>query len=319
MLAKRALPALISLITAVMVAGAPPAHASPATCAHAGAVKSVAGQQFVCKPSGGALRWSKATAASTRAYVPPSAAVQKISQGQCEALMPAGWTMTTDERSQVADTFSSDRKSWAAWGMAAVNPAMQPYASAYGVEPGFYSKVPAEQAMATLRIAATNLGYAKDFVAVGPTASDGVYHATEVRSGNARGFLMWADPGFPGDGVNYAYISSFRGTLAPASTSDVDFMRQVRNMLSIRCATQVKLSSPPFSASAKPAAGSSGKTGSSDGYNAQLDTFWGHDPQTGQNYSLTNADLVSTGCGTGNTVAVVQKGNSCVELAPGRA
>lgn len=191
---------------------------------------------------------------------------------------------------------------------------MQPYWQTYGVDKDFYSPVPALQAMGTMRMVAKNLGYSTNLSKVGQTITQGMYKATKIKSSNAVGFLIWADNPYQGDGVNFTYIAAIRGAIAPTGTSDNELLRQIRNGLSIQCTTQLRQSPDPF----KPSSGVPKKKSSSS-YNSQLDTFWAHDPNTGQNYSLTNSDLVNTGCGTGNTVAVKVVGNSCVELVPGRS
>ena len=249
--------------------------------------------------------------------LPDSAAVSKTTSGACSALLPKGWSFSADARSQAADGYSPNRRSWVGWGMWAVNSAMQPYWQVYGVDPDFYSPVPELQAMATLRMVAKDLQYSTDFTKVGPSVSQGMYKAAKVKSRNAVGILVWADQPYPGDGVTFTYIDAVRATLAPKGTSDNDLLRQMRNALSIQCTTQLRASPEPFSPSSsikKPK-----KAGRSDQYNSQLDSFWAHDPATGQNYSLTNSDLVTTGCGSGNTVAVKVVGNSCIELVPGRS
>jgi len=249
--------------------------------------------------------------------VPDSAAVSRTTSGNCSAYLPSGWTLSTDDRSQAADGFSADRKSWVGWTMMAVNSAMQPYWQVYGVDPDFYSADPAAQAMGTLRMVARNLGFSTDITKVGKVVSQGIYKASKVSSPTSVGILVWADQPFPGDGANFDYISVFRAALAPKGTSDNELLRQMRNALSIQCTTQLRPSPDAFSPSStikKPK-----QSGKRDQYNSQLDTFWAHDPETGQNYSLTNSDLVTTGCGSGSTVAVKVVGNNCIELAPGRS
>lgn len=249
--------------------------------------------------------------------VPDSAAVSRTTSGNCSAYLPSGWTLSTDDRSQAADGFSADRKSWVGWTMMAVNSAMQPYWQVYGVDPDFYSADPAAQAMGTLRMVARNLGFSTDMTKVGKVVSQGIYKASKVSSPTSVGILVWADQPFPGDGANFDYISVFRAALAPKGTSDNELLRQMRNALSIQCTTQLRPSPDAFTPSStikKPK-----QSGKRDQYNSQLDTFWAHDPETGQNYSLTNSDLVTTGCGSGSTVAVKVVGNNCIELAPGRS
>lgn len=249
--------------------------------------------------------------------VPESAAVARATSGNCSAYLPSGWVLSTDDRSQAADGFSADRRSWVGWTMLAVNSAMQPYWQTYGVDPDFYSPDPAAQAMGTLRMVSRNLGFSPDITKVGKVVSQGIYKATKVTSPTSVGILVWADQPFPGDGVNFDYISVFRAALAPKGTSDNELLRQMRNALSIQCTTQLRPSPDAFSPSStikKPK-----QTGRRDQYNSQLDTFWAHDPETGQNYSLTNSDLVTTGCGSGSTVAVKVVGNRCIELSPGRS
>lgn len=249
--------------------------------------------------------------------VPDSAAVSRTTSGNCSAYLPSGWTLSTDDRSQAADGFSADRKSWVGWTMMAVNSAMQPYWQVYGVDPDFYSADPAAQAMGTLRMVARNLGFSTDMTKVGKVVSQGIYKASKVSSPTSVGIVVWADQPFPGDGANFDYISVFRAALAPKGTSDNELLRQMRNALSIQCTTQLRPSPDAFTPSStikKPK-----QSGKRDQYNSQLDTFWAHDPETGQNYSLTNSDLVTTGCGSGSTVAVKVVGNNCIELAPGRS
>ena len=249
--------------------------------------------------------------------VPDSAAVSRTTSGNCSAYLPGGWTLSTDDRSQAADGFSADRRSWVGWTMMAVNSAMQPYWQVYGVDPDFYSADPAAQAMGTLRMVARNLGFSTDITKVGKVVSQGIYKASKVSSPTSVGILVWADQPFPGDGANFDYISVFRAALAPKGTSDNELLRQMRNALSIQCTTQLRPSPDAFTPSStikKPK-----QSGKRDQYNSQLDTFWAHDPETGQNYSLTNSDLVTTGCGSGSTVAVKVVGNNCIELAPGRS
>ena len=249
--------------------------------------------------------------------LPGGAAVSPVSARNCSALLPKGWSLTSDDRSQAADGYSPNRRNWVGYGMWGVNSAMQPYWQVYGVDPDFYSPVPELQAMATLRMVAKDLKYDTTFTTVGPAVSQGMYKAVKVMSRNAVGIMVWADQPYPGDGVSFTYIAAFRATLAPKGTSDNELLRQMRNALSIQCTTQLRASPEPFSPSSsikKPK-----KAGRSDQYNSQLDSFWAHDPATGQTYSLTNSDLVTTGCGTGNTVAVKVVGNSCIELVPGRS
>ena len=166
-------------------------------------------------------------------------------------------------------------------------------------------------------MAAKNLGYSTDITKVGKVVSQGIYKASKVSSPTSVGILVWADQPFPGDGVNLSYISVFRAALAPKGTSDNELLRQMRNALSIQCTTQLRASPEAFSPSSRIKKPS--KNEKRDQYNSQLDTFWAHDPDTGQNYSLTNSDLVTTGCGSGSTVAVKVVGNRCVELSPGRS
>lgn len=249
--------------------------------------------------------------------LPESAAVTRMTSGNCSALLPSGWALSADERSQAADGYSADRRRWVGWTMLAVNSAMQPYWQTYGVDPDFSSPDPAAQAMGTLRMVARNLGVSTDITKVGKVVSQGIYKASKVMSPTSVGILIWADQPFPGDGATFDYISVFRAALAPRGTSDNELLRQARHALSIQCTTQLRPSPDAFSPSStirKPK-----ESGRRDQYNAQLDTFWAHDPDTGQNYSLTNSDLVTTGCGSGSTVAVKVVGSRCVELAPGRS
>lgn len=249
--------------------------------------------------------------------VPPDAAVSKVSSGKCSALLPTGWTMQTDPRSQEVAAFSSDRRSYVGWSMIAINSTLQPYWKAYGNDPDLYSPVPASQAMGMLRtVAKTYLGHTSPFTKVGPEVAQGMYKASKVQSTAAVGLIVWADQPPPGDGVTFNYIAIQRTVLAPKGTSDNTLLRMMRNALSITCSVQLVSSPDAFSPSStlKRAKKSGGNQ-----YNSQLDSFWAHDPDTGQNYSLTNSDLVSTGCGSGNTVAVKLSGNRCIELAPGRS
>lgn len=249
--------------------------------------------------------------------LPNEAAVSRATAGNCTALLPNGWNLSSDERSQAADGFSADRRQWVGWTMLPVNSAMQPFWQTYGVDPDFYSPDPAAQAMGTLRMVAKNQGLSTDITKVGKVVSQGIYKASKVTSPTSVGILAWADQPFPGDGVNFDYISVFRAALAPKGTPDNELLRQMRNALSIQCTTQLRPSPEAFSPSSRIKKPS--KDAKRDRYNAQLDTFWAHDPETGQNYSLTNSDLVTTGCGSGSTVAVKVVGNRCIELSSGRS
>lgn len=264
-----------------------------------------------------ALLVTTAPVAAKNTPLPPDAAVSNVTSGKCSALLPKGWTMQTDPRSQEAAAFSPDRRSYVGWSMIAINSALQQYWKVYGNDPDLYSPIPEAQSMGMLRtVAKTYLGYTTPFVKVGPVITQGIYKASKVQSASAVGILIWADQPPPGDGFSFNYIAIQRAAIAPKGTSDNTLLRMIRNALSISCSVQYVASPEAFSPSTSL---KKQKRSSGSQYNSQLDSFWAHDPDTGQNYSLTNSDLSTTGCGTGNTVAVKISGNRCVELAPGRS
>jgi len=244
--------------------------------------------------------------------IPEDAAVAKVSSGDCDAYLPEGWTMSTDEKSQGADAVSASGREWAGWTMLPINTDMQPYAANYGVEKDFYSADPAKQAMATLRMVARNLKYSTNFSKVGRPVSRGIYKAVRVESPNASGVLVWASKPPRGDGYTLDYYSVFRATLAPKGTSDADLYRLARNALSISCTSEpwpAPEAFPPASV-AQVAAGRGGNAG-------PMSSLWVHDSGSGQNYSIAASELVSARCGAGTGTSVEVAGRGCVTIVRG--
>ncbi len=295
----------------------PNAHAANNSCTQVGATKTVAGSTFICANIFGKKNWVKKPAGSkvnTASYISPSAATQTRKSGPCTGSIPEGYNFTADAKGTNAEAVSSDGKTHFGYGLFPVDTALAPYASVYGMEPDFYSSNPGTQAIALMKVANKDYGYATNISLVGNQENNGVYHASKFQTSNSVGYLVWANPGF--QATASTYIAAIRFSEAPAGTNETELLRMLRNALEIRCTAQV---SPP-SAFSSSSSTSSSKTPpkSKDEYNMQLGSFEGHDA-SGKNYTVTMADITQTGCNTGNAVAITRGPNGCMEIMPGRA
>jgi hypothetical protein len=251
---------------------------------------------------------------NTTSYISPSAATQTKKSGPCTGSIPDGYTFVGDAKGTNAEATSADGKVHFGYGLFPVDTAMAPYASVYGMEPDFYSANPGTQAIALMKVANKDYGFATNISLTGAQENNGQYHASKFQTSNSVGYLVWANPGFQVSGSTY--IAAIRYSEAPAGTSETELLRMLRNSLTIRCTAQV---SPP-SAFSSASSSSTSKTPpkSKDEYNMQLGSFEGHD-STGKNYTVTMADITQTGCNTGNAVAITRGTNGCLEIMPGRA
>jgi hypothetical protein len=316
---------------------AAPAHASGiagSKCPQSGASLSIGNTKFTCSKSNTGLKWTvvpinngarKTTPTPTPTMRPMFKPVftvtsdEKVSQtkfGSCTALLPAGYSTTTNAQGTAGEFASPDKKFYGAWYIKPVNTS-ELWAESdklYGIDPLMDSADPETQIMATANYSAKALGYTGDFSKYGSSISSNGYTGFEARSSTSRAILIYMSPAIQGDGISYDYMAIGRIAIAPLTATDKQLDLLARQALSIQCTT--KYSTPSTSSAFTSTSHSSAKSGQGPAptdqeENATLGTVYVTDQSTGDLYNLPLQDWSQDPCGTGSSGWAVPSGNSC--------
>jgi hypothetical protein len=249
--------------------------------------------------------------------------VTQKSAYSCTAQAPADWTMSSRKEADSADLYSADKSMYAGYGIQAVNENLAPYAGVYQAplnNPDLYSSDPATYVKAMLGIVVQSLGESGSVSYTDETNQTiGNYTLRSFSAGGYKGLVLYYTDGIPGDGVNYSYIEPFYVSAVPISASSDETLLVFRVAASINCTTQlVQHEGPLVKAQTSGSSSGSSSSNSESGYNVQLGTEYVHDPETGTNYLVSNADNWSdTGPDGPGYYVITGGGNSYQKLAPG--
>jgi len=150
--------------------------------------------------------------------------------GNCSALTPNGWSASTNPQSSTFDSFSSDGRAYAGWGILGVNPFMrQFYGSLYGSP---------EESILTIAnsigqsIGVTGLSYLST-----EDTHDNFFTMRRLKSANGQGIVIFHI--YPNTPVSGQYIESMYFALAQLSAGHQSLDAAIGTALSIRCNVQL--------------------------------------------------------------------------------
>ncbi|MDE1970557.1 MAG: hypothetical protein KGI50_03200 [Patescibacteria group bacterium] len=232
--------------------------------------------------------------------------------GACSALLPVGWTGNASPQSDAVDFVSPDRTLYAGYGVLGVNSAMQVY------DPALYSPDPGTSIQRLASLAAQGalgdgspMQFTNDY-----NQQIGSYTLRSVESAGSKGVVFYRI--FPGDGYNTTYIEAARFALVRKSLWPTKGLLVARIAASIQCSTQLVARDNSVISTDTGGGDTSSDTSSdnSDGYNPQLGTEYVHNPDTGENYLVSNTENWASD-GPQGAGYYAQSGNDYVKLAPG--
>jgi hypothetical protein len=229
--------------------------------------------------------------------------------GNCEALAPDGWSMTSNSEGTAADMFSSDGTLYAGWGIVPITRSMQAY---YG---DLYGDPETSLTYLANTIIYQNFGDSGGISLVGSGESfDGYFWMQEFTSGQTRGLMFYRI--YPSYGDDYVESVYFAVARADRWSKHGDTVANVA--ASIRCSSQLR---PVESSSVGGSTGSASDDGadglSNSTYNKELGTEYVHNPETGENFLVSpSTDYVDGPQGYG---AYLRNGNDYTKLTPGRS
>ena len=226
---------------------------------------------------------------------------QRVQQGPCSAVLPAGWQFMPDQHGQTADVFGP-KGAHAAWGIVAINPALQQdYGDIFGPPDTHAAAITSKLTQAQAQ-----------FVSWQNIA--GFYTAHEFKAGPNAGIVLYHV--YPADMGQYIISEYF----AWAPQTDPALLSQAEAiMTSLQCTSSVRPQQlaqyVPHSGVPDPKSGGLAEGDSLKDYNSTIGTQYAHDG-AGNNYLLDRASQWSD---TGPDGPGYYKGTGVnrVKLTPG--
>lgn len=298
------------------VTSAQSASLSNTKCSTKGATLQSGNVKYLCQSSKGKLIWIVDTSSKksgkviNEKFVTSEYKLSSRKFGQCSALAPASWSSDAVSPYYAADLFSPNKDSFAGWYLRTVNPYLATSGSnrMYGVPDEFDSPDPTTQVIGVAQYVAKTLGYSGLLVDTGKSYQNNGYVAKVLKSSDSQAIVIYKNPPFPGDGINYSYIAAGRIAIAPLSKTYDDLLIIARYALSIDCKVTLIPTSSSFSPSSKSKKASN--PSNEDEYNATLGSGYAHD-KDGTLYGVSLDMHSSNACGTGVPGVPLHDANGC--------
>lgn len=238
------------------------------------------------------------------------APAKPIQSGYCSALLPNGWSGSSNPQASAFDAYAPDRRAYAGWGVVPINTAMRAY---YGPLYG----PPEESILFLANQAATTVGLQPLRYAGAPGSLLGFYTTRRLEGPDGHGVVFFrVYPTGPSTYIEAVYLA-----LAAKGAGQTALDSAMAAATSIRCTTQLLPSESTAPSSSKGAAGTRGKKACPTdnplrGYNRELGVQWFHD-SLGNNHWISNSTPETNGPdGKGH----YRPGSTLPEkLKPGRA